>query len=96
MLPTTGQGGTQSLEDIAALSILLHSNALQNGSETEISERLRIYEGLRKERMGVVQGTSGLTFGDEARVATSKGRLGQVMRSAGIGSAEEHTRFLYQ
>ncbi|KAN0099749.1 FAD/NAD(P)-binding domain containing protein [Hyaloscypha variabilis] len=35
MFPTTGQGDTQSLEDIYALSILLHFDSLRTGSEKE-------------------------------------------------------------
>jgi salicylate hydroxylase len=93
MLPTTGQGGTQSLEDICALSILLHSDNLE-GKNMEVEERLRTYEGLRKERMEIVQACSGITFGDEEKLL--KTRLGHVLKRAGIKDGEEHLKFLYQ
>ncbi|KAE9364665.1 FAD/NAD(P)-binding domain-containing protein [Stipitochalara longipes BDJ] len=94
MFPTTGQGGTQSLEDVCALSVLLHSDSLRKGSELEIRERLGIYEGLRKGRMSVVQGCSGITFGSEREVGEQ--RPWHVVNKAGIASGEEHLSYLYQ
>jgi len=94
MFPTTGQGGTQSLEDVCALSILLHSDSLRSRGKGEVEDRLRVYEGLRKQRMSVVQATSGITFGDEERLA--RARPGHVMVRAGIRNGEEHVSYLYQ
>jgi len=94
MFPTTGQGGTQSLEDVCALSILLHSDSLKKGSEIEIKERLGIYERLRKQRMSVVQGCSGITFGSEGEFGEQ--RPWHIVNKARIASGEEHLSYLYQ
>jgi salicylate hydroxylase len=92
MFPTTGQGGSQSLEDVCALGILLDSDTLQ--SKDEINGRLEVYERLRKERMAVVQGMSGVTFGFEERFARE--RPWHVINQVGIKSGEEHLSYLYQ
>jgi salicylate hydroxylase len=94
MFPTTGQGGTQSLEDICALSILLHSDSLRTGSEMEVKERLGIYEKLRKESMSVVQEFSEITFGRNGEFGEKRPR--HVVNKAGICSGEEYLTYLYQ
>ncbi|PMD52776.1 FAD/NAD(P)-binding domain-containing protein [Hyaloscypha bicolor E] len=94
MLPTTGQGGTQSLEDICALAIFLHSDSLKGKRERQVEERLAMFEELRKERMAIVQAGSGIMFGDEERLEKTK--WGQVLKRAGIRDGEGHLRFLYQ
>lgn len=94
MYPTTGQGGSQSLEDVCALSILLNSATLQSKSADEIQKRLETYEKLRKGRMSVVQGMSGIIFGFEETVA--KQRPWHVVNKVGIRSMEDHARYLWQ
>jgi salicylate hydroxylase len=90
MFPTTGQGGSQSLEDVGALGILLSN--IQHKSV--LPDILQIYEKLRKERMTVVQGTSGITFGYEDTFARE--RPWHIINAAGIKSGEDHLKYLYQ
>jgi salicylate hydroxylase len=90
MFPTTGQGGCQSLEDAGAIGILLSN--IQHKST--IPDLLRIYEKLRKERMTVVQGLSGVVPGNEERFARE--RPWHVINTMGIRSAEAHLEYLYR
>jgi salicylate hydroxylase len=89
MYPTTGQGGSQSLEDVAALGVLLSSLA----SKHDINQRLQIFERLRKDRMSVVQALSGVVFGKEEEFA--KERPWHMINKTGIRSGEDHLDFLY-
>ncbi|KAL6703985.1 hypothetical protein ACN47E_008923 [Coniothyrium glycines] len=51
MLPHSGQGGGQSIEDAAALGILLS----KLGSKSEIPQRLKAFEALRLRRASAIQ-----------------------------------------
>jgi salicylate hydroxylase len=90
MFSTTGQGGGQSLEDAGAIGVLLTN--IQNKSA--LPDILKIYENLRKERMTVVQGMSGITFGTEG--AFARERPWHIINVAGIKSGEAHLEYLYK
>ncbi len=89
MYPTTGQGGSQSLEDVAALGVLLSSLS----SKHDITQRLSIFEKLRKDRMTIVQALSGVVFGKEEEIA--KERPWHMINKTSIRSGEDHVEFLY-
>jgi salicylate hydroxylase len=67
MFPTTGQGACQSVEDAAALGVLL--SGLK--SKSDLPERLRIYESVRRQRAATVQAMSATVFGREDKVHPS-------------------------
>ena len=89
MLPTTGQGGSQSLEDVCALGILF-SNL---NAKSDVADRLKIMEKLRKERSISIQSISGLVFGTEE--AFGKAKPQHRIHSLGIKSPEDHMKFIY-
>ncbi|PVH83034.1 FAD/NAD(P)-binding domain-containing protein [Cadophora sp. DSE1049] len=90
MFPTTGQGGSQTIEDVGALSVLFRDIFTLSALE----ERMRLYEGVRKERAATVMSMSGIVFGREVEFAEKRGKGHPIWRT-GIGSGEEHVRFLY-
>ncbi|CZR56403.1 uncharacterized protein PAC_06291 [Phialocephala subalpina] len=97
MFPTTGQGGSQTLEDIGALSLLFSTNSSTSlpspyplTSPAQMHQRPNLFSKIRKERMGLVMGMSGCVFGREAEFVKKKPWL-----KTGIESGEEHTRILY-
>ncbi|KAE8446551.1 hypothetical protein EG329_011883 [Mollisiaceae sp. DMI_Dod_QoI] len=73
MFPTTGQGGSTTMEDIGALSILFSSNANTSPypltSASQLTERLKLFEKIRKERTGLVMGMSGYDVMEDTRRA---------------------------
>jgi salicylate hydroxylase len=89
MYPTTGQGGSQSLEDVCALGIILSSLP----SKSELEPRLKIMENLRKERASLIQALSGVVFGTEEEFA--KARPWHRINQSGIKNAEQHMEFLF-
>ncbi len=88
MLSTTGQGGCQSLEDAGAIGIILAN--IQHKST--LPALLNIYEKLRKERVAVIQGLSGIIFGTEEKFAGE--RPWHIINSTGIKSPEAHLDYL--
>lgn len=90
MYPTTGQGGSQSIEDIGCLGVLL-SNL---DSCAELPTRLQLYQQLRKPRIGTVQALSGIVYGTEERIAESRPK--HPINKAGIKNLEDHVEFLYK
>lgn len=91
MFPTTGQGGSQTIEDVGALSVLFKDIFTLSALE----ERMRLYERVRKERAATVMSMSGIVFGREAEFAEKRGK-GHPIWKTGIRSGEEHVRFLYE
>ncbi|TVY43212.1 Aurachin C monooxygenase/isomerase [Lachnellula subtilissima] len=90
MFPTTGQGGSQSMEDAGALgSILSHLP-----SSSSLPERLRIFGKLRKERTATVQMLSGLIFGQEE--GWVRRRPEHFIQRTGVRSGEDHLELLYK
>lgn len=90
MFPTTGQGGSQSLEDVAALGVLLSSIT----SISSLLHLLGLYSRIRKDRMAIVQATSPVIYGTEEMFIMA--RPEHVMNKLGIGSGEKHLEFLNQ
>lgn len=90
MFPTTGQGGSQSLEDVAALGILLSSIT----SISSLPHLLELYSSIRKDRMAIVQATSAVIYGTEEMFV--KARPQHIMNKLGITSGEAHLKFFYQ
>jgi salicylate hydroxylase len=87
MLPTTGQGGTQSLEDVGALAVLL-CNILH---KDEIPRRFKLIEDVRKERARTMQGLSGQIIGFEEMVRELWPN--KFLNKTNIMNAEDHLRF---
>jgi salicylate hydroxylase len=90
MFPTTGQGGSQSLEDAGALGVLLSHLP----SKADLPSRLQMYEKLRKDRTAVIQMLSGLVFGTEEEWV--RDRPGHFIQRTGIRTTEDHLEFLYK
>ena len=88
MLPFTGQGGSQGIEDAGALSVLF-----QNIEHTdEIVERLKLMEEVRRERTAIFQSLAGLRLGNEEQFA--KDNPGHLIHKTSIRSAEEHLDYM--
>lgn len=64
MMPFTGQGGCQGIEDAGALSVLLRDVS----STDEAVERIKLVEELRRERTAIVQSLAGPGFGSEEQL----------------------------
>jgi salicylate hydroxylase len=104
MFPTTGQGGAQTIEDIGALSVLFSTNSASSlrspyplKSSTQIISRLKLFEKIRMERVGLVMGMSRVIFGKEEKFVKNKPWLQTSVRvgnEGGLRSGEAHTRFL--
>ncbi|KAG4427866.1 hypothetical protein IFR05_016654 [Cadophora sp. M221] len=90
MFPTTGQGGSQTMEDIGALAVLFKGIYTLSGS----GERMRLFERVRKERAATVMSMSGILFGREAEFAQKKGEKHRIWET-GIRSGVEHATYLY-
>ncbi|KAK2813654.1 hypothetical protein FQN50_000052 [Emmonsiellopsis sp. PD_5] len=65
MLPTTGQGGCQSIEDAGALGVLL--GGMRNINE--LPSRLQLYQSLRMKRVPAIQAMSGTIVGKEGMIS---------------------------
>lgn len=90
MYPTTGQGGSQSIEDVGCLGILLSD--LQ--SPNELESRLKLYEKLRKPRASTVQALSGIVYGTEE--VFRKTRPWHPINKTPIKNLDDHVDFLYK
>jgi salicylate hydroxylase len=71
MFPTTGQGACQSLEDAAALGILLS----ELRCKTDLPMRLQIFQRLRHERVMAVHAMSSVLVGQETQMSEKVARL---------------------
>lgn len=90
MEPTTGQGGSQSLEDAGALAVFL-SNI---GSKSEIPHRLELLSKIRGERTAKVVALSGVRPGEEETIRKNYPRH-PISRSS-IKNGVDHIAFLYE
>lgn len=90
MEPTTGQGGSQGLEDAGALAVFL-SNII---SKDEIPHRLELLGKMRGERTAKVVALSGVRLGEEEIIRKNYPRH-PISRSS-IKNAAEHIAFLYE
>jgi len=87
MLPFTGQGGGQGIEDAGALGVLFRD--IKN--REEIQERLKLFEELRRERTAIFQSMAGVKLGTEDHFAREN--PGHLIHKTSVRSAEEHIRF---
>lgn len=69
MFPTTGQGACQCLEDAAALGVFLEN------TQTDLSTRLQLFQGFRRNRVVPVYAMSGVLLGQESRMDKRLARL---------------------
>lgn len=90
MEPTTGQGGSQGVEDAAALAVFL-SNI---GSKSEIPHRLELLSKMRGERTAKVVATSGVRVGEEELIR--KHYPMHPINRSGIKNGVEHIEFLHK
>jgi salicylate hydroxylase len=90
MYPTTGQGGSQSLEDAGALGVILR-NLLH---KDQVPERLKIMDKVRKERIGIVQAMSVIEYGAEEEFM--KAHPKHPIHLTRIKNGEDHVKFLYE
>jgi salicylate hydroxylase len=91
MFPTTGQGGSQTIEDVGALAVLFK----EIYTVSALEERMRLFERVRKERAATVMSMSGIVFGREAEFAEKRGQKHRIWET-GIRSGDEHASFLYR
>lgn len=90
MEPTTGQGGSQGLEDAGALAVFL-SNI---GSKDEIPHRLELLAKMRGERTAKVVALSGVRPGEEEIIRKNYPR--HAINRSSIKNGVEHIAFLYE
>ena len=88
MLPFTGQGGGQGVEDAGALSVLFRH--IEN--KEEVVERLRLVEELRRERTAIFQSLAGVHMGAEEQFA--KANPGYLIHKTNIRSTETHLNYM--
>lgn len=88
MLPFTGQGGGQGIEDAGALGVLFRDIR----SREEVEERLRLVEEVRRDRTAIFQSMAGIPLGSEARFAM--GNPDHPIHKAGITSPERHLEYM--
>lgn len=91
MFPTTGQGGSQTIEDVGALAVLF--SGIHTVSALE--ERMRVFEKVRKERAATVMSMSGIVFGREGEFAERRGEKHRIW-GTGIRDGVAHKRWLYE
>ncbi|KFZ08897.1 hypothetical protein V502_09068 [Pseudogymnoascus sp. VKM F-4520 (FW-2644)] len=89
MEPTTGQGGSQGLEDAGALAVFLSNIS----SKSEIPHRLELLSKIRGERTAKVVALSGVRPGEEEIIRKNYPRH-PISRSS-IKNGVEHIAFLY-
>lgn len=65
MFPTTGQGACQSLEDAAALGIVLS----ELKCKSDLATRLQTFQKLRHDRVMAVHTMSSVLVGQETRIS---------------------------
>jgi 2-polyprenyl-6-methoxyphenol hydroxylase-like FAD-dependent oxidoreductase len=90
MLPSTGQGCCQGLEDVGALSVLL-SNLLD---KSEVSRRLGLMTLLRRDRETTIQYLSGIRMGQE--IEFRKANPKHWIHKTDIKTGRDHIKFLYE
>ncbi|KAN0089605.1 FAD/NAD(P)-binding domain containing protein [Hyaloscypha variabilis] len=88
MLPFTGQGGGQGIEDAGALSVLFRDI----NSKEEVSERLKLVEDVRRERTAIFQSLASLKMGSEEQFAREN--PGHLIHKTRVRSAETHLEFM--
>ncbi|KAE9365533.1 FAD/NAD(P)-binding domain-containing protein [Stipitochalara longipes BDJ] len=88
MLPFTGQGGGQGIEDAGALAVLFRDIE----SKKEIGERLRMVEEVRRERTAIFQSMAGVKMGTEEKFAREN--PGHLIHRTNVRSAEGHLEFM--
>ncbi len=88
MLPFTGQGGGQGIEDAGALSVLFRG--IENTEE--ITERLKLMEEVRQERTAIFQSLAGVKLGTEGQLA--KDNPDHLINKTSIRSAEGHLEYM--
>ncbi|KFY17010.1 hypothetical protein V492_00954 [Pseudogymnoascus sp. VKM F-4246] len=89
MEPTTGQGGSQGLEDAGALAVFLSNIS----SKDEIPRRLEQLSRMRSERLETVVALSGIRPGEEEFIRKNYPR--HVINRSSIKSGVEHLKFLH-
>lgn len=90
MEPTTGQGGSQGLEDAGALAVFLSNIS----SKDEIPHRLQLLAKMREERTSKVIALSGVRLGEEEAVRKNYPR--HPISQSSIKNGVEHIAFLYE
>jgi salicylate hydroxylase len=90
MLPSTGQGCSQGLEDVGALSVLLSNLP----DISELPRRLEMMNALRKDRADTVQLLSGIRMGQEEEFRKANPR--HWIHNIPIKTGEDHVNFLYK
>jgi salicylate hydroxylase len=90
MEPTTGQGGSQGLEDAGALAVFL-SNI---GNRDEIPRRLELLAKMRGERTEKVVALSGVRLGEEEDIRKNYPR--HPINRSSIKNGVEHIAFLFE
>jgi salicylate hydroxylase len=88
MLPHTGQGGAQGIEDAGALGVLLRG--IKN--REDVVERLKLVEELRRERTAIFQSMAGIKMGTEEQFA--KDNPDHLIHKTNVRSAEGHIEFM--
>lgn len=90
MEPTTGQGGSQGVEDAGALAVFL-SNI---GNRDEVPRRLELLAKMRGERTEKVVALSGLRLGEEEVIRKNYPR--HPINRSSIKNGVEHIAFLFE
>jgi salicylate hydroxylase len=88
MLPFTGQGGGQGIDDAGALGVWFRD--IEN--REEIGERLKLFEELRRERKAIFQSLAGVKLGSEGQFA--RDNPGHLIHKTDIRSVEGHMKFM--
>jgi 2-polyprenyl-6-methoxyphenol hydroxylase-like FAD-dependent oxidoreductase len=88
MLPFTGQGGGQGIDDAGALGILLRDIE----SKEEIAERFKLMDEVRRERAAIFQSLAGVIMGTEEQFA--KNNPGHLIHKTNIRSPEGHMEYM--
>jgi salicylate hydroxylase len=88
MLPFTGQGGSQGIEDSGALGVLFRD--IENMEE--IAERLKLVDDLRRERTAIFQSLAGVHIGLEAQFA--KDNPAHLIHKTNIRSPETNLEYM--
>ena len=88
MLPFTGQGGGQGIEDAGALSVLFRNIH----TAEEVVERIRLMVEIRQERTAIFQSLAGVAFETEAKVARENPH--HLINKTNIRSVEGHMDYM--
>ncbi len=90
MLPSTGQGCCQGLEDVGALSVLLSNLP----DKLEVSRRLQIMTSLRRDRETTIQYLSGIRMGQEEEFRKANPK--HWIHKTPIRTGRDHVKFQYE